>query len=640
MNKRQSADGKARGSGLAVALLRVSSDKQFQHGQSIETQQMKVDLCADRRQMAIVRYFVEHFSGRRTDRLVIEELLGFLGQNSDIKAVIIGDIDRFTRAGAEMYLFLRRQFYGLGVELIDSTGVIQPSSNTLAHLGFEYDWSVRSPSQMAEVILAENASSEVTNILTRTIGQAIQLAQQGFQVRAPNFGFRNERHTDENGKKRTIMVADKTEASFISAMFQMRAEGILSDTEICERINAMGFKTRPLNRRDLKTRRIVAEIGGKPLDVNRLQKYVARTIYCGVRCEKWTNNEPVRAEVEPIVSIETFNRANKGKIRVVEHADGRLLIDRGDRLHQNHRNNPDFLFRHVVVCPECGKPFLGSKSRGKSGNHFGYYHCSRRHKYLGVNKTEFEATVGYALDFIKAKPGFLGLFREVVREVWIEKNGNAAKERQAVQQHAEELKARQGLLLRKLEQCQSAIVQEKLEAEIEGLEAQIKSAGRQRQAHALKSDEINAYFEIAKYLLEHPRRFAFKAETKGELEKIWSFIFVSLPSYRDLRDGTPDLRLVYRLSRQSKADKIQLASQLSAQWNTFERDVRAALDEDWSCLAKNDHPSGCAVNLTIGQTDTGRTVVPEPVPSQNGKPQFSTATLPAVDHRYFPSAAA
>lgn len=410
MVKRRSADGIGHGAKLAVALLRVSSDKQFQHGQSIETQQTKVDLCADQRGLAIVRYFVEHFSGRRADRQVIEELLEFLKANADIKAVIVCDIDRFTRAGAEMYLYLRRQLYALGVELIDSTGVIQPVRNTLEHLGFEYDWSVHSPSQTAELLLAENARSEVTNILTRTLGQAIQLSQQGFQVRASNFGYRNIRHTDENGKKRTIMVPDETEAPFIDAMFRMRAEGILSDTEICLAVNAMGFKTRPLNRRDPKTRKIVAQIGGRPLDINKLQKYVARTIYCGVRCEKWTNGKPVRAEVEPIVSIEIFNRANKGQIRIIEHADGGFSIERGERLYQNHKNNPAFLFRHVVMCPECGKPFLGSKPRGKGGNRFGYYHCSRKHKYIGVNKAEFETTVGKVLDEIKAKPGFWGSF--------------------------------------------------------------------------------------------------------------------------------------------------------------------------------------------------------------------------------------
>lgn len=621
MVKQQSVDGQGQGAGLAVALLRVSSDKQFQQGQSIETQQMKVNLCAERRQVAIVRYFIEHFSGRSTDRQVIEELLEFLQENSDIKAVIVCDIDRFTRAGAEMYLFLRRQLYAIGIELIDSSGVIQPARNTLEHLGFEYEWSVRSPSQTAELLLADNASSEVTTILTRTIGQSIQLTQQGFQVRAPNYGYRNVKIDDENGKKRTIIVPDAKEAEFVEAMFRMRAEGILSDTEICERVNAMGFKTRPWKKRDPRTRKIIAEVGGKPLSVGKLQKLTAMAIYCGVRCEKWTNDVPIRAAGDPIVTIETFNRANRGRIRIIEYSDGTLSVERGGRLYQNHRNNPDFLLRHVVMCTECGKPFLGSKSRGKSGNHFGYYHCSRGHKYFGINKTEFEATVGKALDGIEAKPGFLGLFREIAREVWIDKNGNAVKEKQAVHKHAEDLKTRQALLLTKLEQCQSLIVQKKLEAEIEGLEEQIEKAGRQQQAHALKRDEIDAYFEIAKHLMEHPKRYALKAETKGELEKIWSFVFASLPSYRDLIDGTPDLRLIYRLSRQSSAGRKRLAGQLSRQWNTFERDVRAALDEDWSCLAKDDRRSADAGELTIGQ----------PIPG---------AASPAVPHRHLPSAAA
>ena len=79
----------------------------------------------------------------------------FLGENPDVNAAIVSDIDRLTRGGSEVYLELRRKLYALNVRLIDTTGIIQPERIRLVHLGVEYAWSVESPSHYAEVFMAE-----------------------------------------------------------------------------------------------------------------------------------------------------------------------------------------------------------------------------------------------------------------------------------------------------------------------------------------------------------------------------------------------------------------------------------------------------------------------------------------------------
>ena len=57
----------------------------------------------------------------------------------------------------------------LAVEVVDSYGLIQPKRNTLDHLGFEYDWSVYSPSKVAEFFEAHRGKQEERDILTRTL---------------------------------------------------------------------------------------------------------------------------------------------------------------------------------------------------------------------------------------------------------------------------------------------------------------------------------------------------------------------------------------------------------------------------------------------------------------------------------------
>ncbi len=125
---------------LAVALLRVSSDRQYQEGHGIENQRKRSDYYANRNGITIVRYFIEHYSGRKTDRYVLEEIIDYIkSQNGSIKQLIISDIDRFTRAGSDTYLMLKKEFAKLGVDLVDVSGVIQKPINTLEHLGVEYD---------------------------------------------------------------------------------------------------------------------------------------------------------------------------------------------------------------------------------------------------------------------------------------------------------------------------------------------------------------------------------------------------------------------------------------------------------------------------------------------------------------------
>ncbi|MEL6414272.1 MAG: recombinase family protein [Pseudomonadota bacterium] len=458
------------------------------------------------------------------------------------------------------------------------TGIIQPERNRLEHLGVEYQWAIDSPSHYAEVFMAEKARAEASDILTRTIGQQIQLTRDGYQCRSANFGYRNQKVSTPDGKKKTIMMPDETEASFVVRMFELRADGGWTDDAICETINDMGYQSRTQNIYDPETRQIIGTTKPLQLSPKQLQRYVSRTIYCGVRCEKWNHQHPVRTPFEPLVSIELFNRANRGKVKITEAQDGSLSISENRNAQEQHRHNPEFLLRHVVKCNHCPKPLLASKSRGKSGRKFGYYHCSRGHKYFGVNSAEFEQTIANFLKTLQAKPGFLNLFREVVRDVWMEKNRGRRQVREAIQAHLKSVQARQSSLLDRIASCGSPIVQKKLEDQIEELEANIVNLTAKLNSNALKEDEIEAFFQTARTLMEHPEQSVSCAETKPQLEKIWSTIFQERPSYEMFLNRTPQLTLLYRLNRDFDGDKNLLAGQLSLQWNTFLKELRIVVE--------------------------------------------------------------
>jgi len=559
---------------FAIALLRVSTDKQVQFGDSLETQRTRVDMTAERDSVDIVRYFIEHFSGRKTDRAVIEELLTFLDENpGEIDVVYIVQIDRFTRAGSDIYLYLKKQLLKRNVQLRDTLGTIQNTVNTLEHVGFAYEWSVMSPSRPAEVMLAEHANTEATHMLTRTIGQQIHLARQGYHVRNATIGFKNAKMITADGRELPIMVPHEIEAPWFIKLFELSADGQLSDIEICERINAMGFKTRKQLKRDRKTLKVIGTKGEKQLTSKMLSKYREKPIYCGVKIEKWTGFEPIKAPYPGLVSIDLFNRANRGKVYIHEDKTGNLEIEH-NRKTRRSPGRSDFQLRHVISCPHCEKPMMGSYSKSQHGSYFGYYHCARGHKRYAIPKAEFESAIGCVLKTVELKPGFVGLFKEAVREVWVEKHNAVNAEKQVVSNHILELEAQQNLLVEKLTQVKLPIVIEKLETEIASIEVAIRGVKKQKITYELKIDHIEDYFAFHKDTLEHIYHSTLNAHSREEIEKIWRFIFKRRPSFEELKSGTPPLALIYRLNRDYDPSKVQLASQLRLRWNWLTEDIK------------------------------------------------------------------
>ena len=378
----------------------------------------RCDYYSEQHGISIVKYFYERYSGRKPDRIVLEEILDFVkAHKSDISTLIIGNIDRFTRAGADIYIQLKKLFAEQGVDVIDASGVIQKPVNTLEYLGVKYDWSERSPSRLAEVLMAGNANAEATEILTRCIGGQIKKARKGYQFKSADFGYTNERVVMPDGRKAAIMVPEPTESAWVKTIFELRAEKALSDEQICRRLNAMGFRTRETHRYDSTTRQIIGKGGNKPLSEKTLRRMICRPVYCGFRCGKWTDHKLVKIPYDQaLVSIRLFNKANHGRVIISQLGD-EYHIDRCKRAWVNRKDTLEFGLRHVVTCPLCRQSFVASKSRGKSGKYFGYYHCNRKHKYYGVNAREFESTVANTIHRITVKKKYLRLLKEVARDV-------------------------------------------------------------------------------------------------------------------------------------------------------------------------------------------------------------------------------
>ena len=390
---------------------RVSSSKQAQDGDSLEGQIKIGERFAESRGWNVLAKFEEPFSGRKTNRPKFLEIIEFIKKSKEpVHYYICKSIDRFTRLGVPEYLYLKEEIEKLGVEVIDSYGVIQPKRNTLESLGVKYPWSMYSPSEGSQLLEATRARQEVTDILTRTIGAEIALVRQGYVVRRVADGYLPEKIMTTEGKKRYVAVPDPQRAEFYIEMFRLRAAGTLTDEEIVERINAMGFRTREFIRRGKDKMRIIGKAGANRLTVKILQRTITRPIYAGFMCELWTDYKPVKAQFEGLVSIDLFNQANRGKNIIKKIGPNQFEYLTNQKLPKRLKNNPLYPFK-FILCPVCKKPFLGSAPTSRAGTRHPLYHCARGHKQYTLKKEVLDEAVEKLIKNIKFAPGYLNAMK-------------------------------------------------------------------------------------------------------------------------------------------------------------------------------------------------------------------------------------
>jgi site-specific DNA recombinase len=547
----------------AIVHCRVSSAKQAQEGESLEVQKNIVLNFANDRGWEVVKVYSESFSGWKKGREVFNDILAYLDANPDtVEFYIFRAIDRMTRGGTTSYDLMKRQLSERGVQMVDTQGMIQESKNTLADLGVEYAWSRSSPSEITEAVVATTSKQEITTIQTRMIGQEIRLTRKGYKVRSAQDGFRNTKIYTEEGKKRTVMEPDPERAKYFVAMFEMRAAGQLNDKEIVSHLNGMGYRTRLFNRWNKNHTQLIGTSGGNQLSVKHLQELIQRPIYAGFICERWTANQPVKAQFAGLISLETFNKANRGRVYIENDAHKyRILFDHypDQIVLKRTRDNPLFPYKAVVVCHICHKPLMASKSRSKSGKYVLYYHCSRNHKYFGIPKAVLEETLETYINSLIFKPSALASVHAVIRDRFAERQSEIVQESASVEQSVSELELQKARAIEAFKAATSDFMREECEKDAIEMDTRIKAAKAIGNKLAVSESDIDAFVGYTKNFIEHPANLLLNTANTTQQVSLYSLVFDDLPSVPELDSRTPKLSPILRLSLDSNDDESVLA---------------------------------------------------------------------------------
>ncbi len=538
----------------AVAAIRVSSIKQGLQGDSPDDQKKQIERFAQIHNITIKKYFVFLESASKEVQPLQEAVDYCKNPKNDIQLVIIKSIDRFTRGGSFFYEELKMQLVKYKIKLVDLYGIIgNQQVNTLDHLGIEFDWSVYFPTKKAEILEAERAKDEIRDILTRMIGAEIRYVRMGYRVRPAPYGYMNEKVETPHGK-RVILKPHPEEAQYIIKMFELRVRKTLTDREIVEEVNKLGYKSREHFIRDPRDKlEIIGKRGGNKLTLKAFWAYIVKPIYAGINDEKWTDPEPVKTKFPGLISVELFNAANRGKV-VLSEKDGGITIYKNKpeawRVVKRLKN-PNYPYKRYVLCPECNSSLYGSASRGRSGRYFPVYHCDR-HARFSVSVNDFNLTIENFVKSIKVTEEGIKKFKEVVLKQWGERMENGQKEIENIDQKIQKLEMEKTLLGNKIAMLVSEDAIRIIEDKLKEVVAQIKDLEETKTKQVDKNTNMDMVAEVVGYFLEHLEFLLLGSPNPLKRAAYFGLLFTQTPTYQELVSRTarlaPYIKLINTLS--------------------------------------------------------------------------------------------
>jgi hypothetical protein len=276
-----------------------------------------------------------------------------------------------------------------------------------------------------------------------------------------------------------------------------------------------------------------------------------------------------------IVSVDTFNRANRGKVYIVP--ESYAVAKPGDPVEvlynyspwgrvKRMRENPKYPWK-CIPCPFCKSELLGSASKGKSGQKFDAYHCGgatkgkRAHPYFRVSKKELEAKVGAYLDKLKFVQGFMDGLELHLLSKYRQREKEILMDSSAISHNVADLKAELASALDAFERAQTDIVRQMMEERITTLDTKIKQAETQRGKIEVNEKSIRAFRHHAEHVMEHPADILISSDDLRSRRALMSLFFVETPNYNEIVNGTPKLQPLFRLSEDFKVNKDHLVTQ-------------------------------------------------------------------------------
>lgn len=322
----------------AVIYVRVSSDEQVK-GMSLDFQKQDCLAYAKKKNLDIECLYEERGeSAKFADRPELIKLLDYCQKHSRrVDALIVWKLDRLSRNQLDYY-YIKRKLMNLGIAIHSATEPSVEDSSSIAGKIFETFSALQA--ELDNSIRSERARR---GLEAKLMG--------GIYPWKPPIGYLTEYAIKHGVKKTRPDEPDPVYFPIIQAALRQYAQGQHSQRDLIGLLDQHGM----------------ALASGRKTYPQLANRLVCQYLdyYRGVLINPWTG-ETVKGRHSPMLTEEEY-------LRIVAVRDGRSL----GRTAKKRRNNPDVPLRRLLICPDCGKFYTGSVSRGHGGR-YTYYHCVTR----------------------------------------------------------------------------------------------------------------------------------------------------------------------------------------------------------------------------------------------------------------------
>lgn len=359
--------------------VRVSSDNQVTEEGSLKSQQQRLTMEVERRNMGgspwggITKVYVEEArSAKDTNRPEFLKMLQDVRAGS-IDTIMVTELSRLSRSVAD---FLQIMTF---LEKYDADFVCPQ---------YNFDTTTPSGRVFLTIIIAlaqferEMTSERVKNNLKARAGRG--LYNGGYVP----LGFRID------PAKKGHLFVDETEAPLVVEIFDL----VLKMGSVRQAVKA-------INARGIKNKKIVYDdgriVGGGPFNKSSLITLLTNHAYIGKREINRDAKHLDQSELDPCDKHEVIDAVWSGIIEESVFQRVQNLIDHNrTNLRNNITSTYPYILSGLLKCESCGTPYLGVSANGRNERYYYYQHkgpCS----HAGLNRIDAPSLEKFVLSRVK-----------------------------------------------------------------------------------------------------------------------------------------------------------------------------------------------------------------------------------------------
>ena len=256
---------------FCVIYTRVSSKEQAENNSSLEIQLRLCKEFAKREGLVVKEYFGGTYDSAKTDgRKEFVSMLNYVKKDKDITYIIVWNFERFSRTGPAAAQ-LSSELGQMGIILrsvsqnIDNTTPSGQMQENIFHIFSHYDNQQRS---------------------TRTKVNTREILLQGCWTYSAPTGYKNLKPKHKASEHQYIITE---EGKLLKKAFQWKAEGVLSNKEIADKLAARGVRLTEKNFRWI----------------------ISNPFYAGYITGKLLDYKLIKGHHPALIDLETYLKANK-----------------------------------------------------------------------------------------------------------------------------------------------------------------------------------------------------------------------------------------------------------------------------------------------------------------------------------------